>query len=79
MAKGKTDFNRYQEDHKPLSCKRAIMAFCYDCMGGYSEGPQDCQSKICPLYPFMPYNINRIKRTNQSRIGLRPGEVRLLI
>jgi len=32
-------------------------------MGYFKDGPADCQTKGCPLYPFMPYNENRKRKT----------------
>lgn len=47
---------------KRLTRKQAIKAICYDCMGYYSDGRQDCELPDCPLYGFMPYNKHsRIK------------------
>ena len=35
--------------------KPAIMAKCYECMGNYDGGVEDCKIPFCPLYPWMPY------------------------
>ena len=40
---------------KSLTRNQAIQAKCYDCMGRYDDGAEDCQIKECPLYSFMPY------------------------
>ena len=40
---------------KPLTRKEAMLAHCYECMGGYDQGKQDCQGKSCPLYNYYPY------------------------
>jgi len=40
---------------KPLTRKEAMLAHCYECMGGYDEGKQDCLGKSCPLYRYYPY------------------------
>jgi hypothetical protein len=40
---------------KKLTQREAIKANCYDCMGYYDDGAQDCKDPICPLRPFMPY------------------------
>jgi hypothetical protein len=42
-------------DGKKLTRKEAMLAHCYECMGGFEEGKQDCQGKSCPLYQFYPY------------------------
>lgn len=39
----------------------AVRAKCYDCMGYYSDGRQDCECPLCSLYPFNPYNPNKRK------------------
>lgn len=38
-----------------LYASKAIRAFCYDCMGWYTDGKMDCKQEECPLHPFMPY------------------------
>jgi len=35
--------------------KNAILAKCYECMGFYDDGGEDCMRDTCPLYPYMPY------------------------
>lgn len=45
-----------------LSPSQAIHAKCYECMGYYIDGKQDCGIKDCPLYPFFRYNPHRIVR-----------------
>ena len=44
-----------------LHRKAAMDAKCYECMGGYEDGAQDCQGVTCPLYPYFPYKI-KLKR-----------------
>ena len=46
-----------------LTPKQMVLAKCYECMGYYADGGIDCGIENCPLYPFMPYNPNRVKRT----------------
>lgn len=38
-----------------LTRKNAILYHCWQCMGWYSDGKQDCENTNCPLYSFMPY------------------------
>jgi hypothetical protein len=38
-----------------LTQRQAILAKCADCMGGYTDGRQDCGIPDCPLHPFQPY------------------------
>jgi hypothetical protein len=40
---------------KELSRSQAMIAMCYGCMGGYTDGAKDCLIAGCPLYGFMPY------------------------
>jgi hypothetical protein len=40
---------------KSLTRKESMLVHCYECMGGYDEGKQDCQGKSCPLYSYYPY------------------------
>jgi hypothetical protein len=38
-----------------LTQREIIEAKCFECMGGYADGPYDCRIPDCPLYPLMPY------------------------
>lgn len=38
-----------------LTYKEMAKAKCFECMGGYSDGAQDCRIPACPLYRQMPY------------------------
>ncbi len=42
-------------DGKSLTRNQAIAAKCYECMGYYTDGAQDCEIPDCPLYKFMPF------------------------
>jgi hypothetical protein len=44
-------------DRKFLTRKEAMLAQCYQCMGSYDEGKQDCLGKSCPLYQYYPYRV----------------------
>lgn len=33
----------------------AIIAKCHDCMGGFTDGRNDCCATSCPLYSWMRY------------------------
>lgn len=59
---------------KDLTTLQAIKAKCADCVGNYADGRVSCEMPECPLFPFHPYNPNRKRRQNPSRIGLKPGE-----
>ena len=54
-AKGRTPLLNYLKGKK-IRPTKAILAKCYECVGYYVDGIQDCRIKHCPLYPFNPYN-----------------------
>jgi hypothetical protein len=56
MAIGVKELQEYRKDFVPLSRKNAILAYCADCMGLYTDGLRDCNNINCPLYPHQPYN-----------------------
>ena len=60
-AKGKNELIKHLTG-KRLTRGQAILAKCYDCMGGFNDGKQDCEITECSLYPFMPYR----KQINDS-------------
>jgi len=41
--------------------KNAILLQCWECMGHYADGKQDCENRTCALYPFMPYKKKKPK------------------
>ncbi len=61
-ARGKNELLKHLSGQR-LTFKQAIYARCYDCMGYYADGKQDCKMPHCALFPFNPYNANREKRT----------------
>lgn len=58
-ARGVIELEKYRKDFKPLSPKRAILAFCADCMNLYQDPIKDCKNLRCPLYSHMPYNKSK--------------------
>lgn len=54
MARGRKEFMTHLSG-KPLTLKQAVLAKCYDCMAGYTDGKVDCGIMNCPLYQWMPY------------------------
>lgn len=68
LRKGKAEWLKYLETGE-VTRKEAMLAQCYHCMGGYDDGPQDCGSAICSLYPFMPYRDGRSRKevTDEQR------------
>ena len=59
---------------KDLTPGQAIKAKCADCMGNYADGRQSCVMPGCPLYPYMPYNADRRKRSSHKADGTEPGD-----
>jgi hypothetical protein len=53
-AKGQTSLLKYLNGER-LTQRQAILAKCYECMGGYGDGRQGCGIEDCPLYPYAPY------------------------
>ena len=43
--------------------KEAMLAKCYECMGLYGEGKEDCLGKSCPLYQYYPYRKQVLEHT----------------
>ena len=48
---GKQELIRHYQG-KRLTMSEAIKANCYECMGYYDAGAEDCGCPQCPLYPF---------------------------
>ena len=61
-ALGRKDMVKSLAGASQLTPHEVIRAKCYDCMGGYADGAEDCGCHECPLYPYHPYNPNRIIR-----------------
>ena len=53
-AQGRSELIAHHKG-KHLTRDEAIRAYCYGCMGYYTDGKADCQQADCPLHPFMPY------------------------
>jgi hypothetical protein len=64
-AKGKNDLINHLEG-KRINMKQAVNAHCFDCMGFYADGKQDCNLTKCPLHPFMEYNEHKSKRISRN-------------
>jgi hypothetical protein len=45
-----------------LERKEAMLAKCYECMGGYDDGAMDCEVLECPMYDYMPFATKPKKR-----------------
>jgi hypothetical protein len=61
-ARGQKELLKHLSGQK-LTLKQAANAHCYDCAGYYADGKHACNMLHCSLFPFMPYNANREKRT----------------
>ena len=59
-ASGRSEFIKFLKGDR-ITLSESILAKCYGCMGYYQDGRNDCEDKLCPLYPYMPYNPNKIK------------------
>ncbi len=57
---GKRYLIRHLKGEK-ITLKQAILSKCFDCCGFYVDGKHDCLIPECPLYPFMPYRLNKEK------------------
>ena len=57
---GRAKMVKHLQGKERLTQKEAIQAFCFECLGGFKDGRNDCEVKDCPLYPFMQYNPNKI-------------------
>lgn len=53
-AQGGKELERYLAGGR-LTPTQAIKAMCFDCMGYYDDGKEDCSIPECPLYPYFPY------------------------
>jgi hypothetical protein len=53
-AEGRSELLKHIKGVK-LIRSEAIKAKCYDCMGYYADGVEDCKDNRCPLYKFHPY------------------------
>ena len=51
---GRKEMMQHLEGRR-LTQRGIIMAKCFECMGGYADGPNDCRIPSCALYPLMPY------------------------
>ena len=53
-AVGKKELIKHLQGGR-LTMRQRLLAKCFECMGGYADGTQDCRITDCPLYPVMPY------------------------
>ena len=46
---------------KVLGRAESMLAYCYGCGAGYTDGAKDCELYHCPIYPYMPYGSKKAK------------------
>lgn len=63
---GRTQYLRYLQGEK-LTYKEALLAKCYDCDGGHSDGRYDCEVLTCPLRMYMPYKDKQSPYSKQAK------------
>lgn len=56
-AQGKKEWKKVMKKQH-LTRKEAILAQCYECQNGYSDGIKDCKCFECPIYEYHPYRKN---------------------
>ena len=64
------------EAGKRLTMKQMILAKCFECMGGYLDGKQDCEIPKCPLYPLMPYGAIKRQAISREKAPASPPEAK---
>jgi hypothetical protein len=52
-----------------ITTGRAVLANCYSCMCGYTDGKRDCGNRSCPIYPFMPYREGEGQKLRAGRLN----------
>lgn len=57
-AQGGKELKKHLEG-KRITQRQAIKAKCFDCMGGYADGRENCEIPTCSLYGFMPYRSGK--------------------
>lgn len=57
-VRGSKEYKKFR-DGKKITRKEAMLAMCYDCLGG--EGMrEDCQGTLCPLYAYFPEKYKKM-------------------
>lgn len=64
-AAGRSEMIKFLEG-KSLTRAQSIRAMCYSCLGFCGDGGYDCEVQDCPLYPYMPYNRNKVKDEDEQ-------------
>jgi hypothetical protein len=63
--KGKNQYSDFKRGLR-LTYKQAVLAHCYQCMGFFEDGKQDCCGYSCPLYQFYPYKGKNAQQGGQN-------------
>ncbi len=53
-AQGRNELKKHL-DGGDLTFKQSVLAKCYECNLGYSDGKVSCEIQDCPLFQYMPY------------------------
>jgi len=61
VAKGKAELLRHLKG-EDLTLKQMVLAKCYDCMVGFTDGKLDCKVADCPIYPMMSYREEGVRK-----------------
>jgi len=81
LAIGKKELLRYLSGEK-ITLAQMIKAKCYECMGTYADGKNDCEMKDCPLYARMPYReggvapVKIMSKETKKKLGDRMKNIR---
>lgn len=71
LVRGRAEIIKFLEG-KPLTARQTVLARCYDCMGYFVDGRQDCDCPMCPSYPFMAYSTKpRVKHKKPAGVGFK--------
>jgi|TARA_B100002003_G_scaffold250422_1_gene289793 hypothetical protein len=53
-SQGRKEMKKHLEG-EIFTFKQAVLAKCYHCMCGYTDGKVSCEIPECPLFPIMQY------------------------
>ena len=68
LARGKKELVKHLKGER-ITVGQAILAGCYSCMCGYTDGKKDCETSSCPNHPFMPYRKGGSQKLRAGRSG----------
>ena len=52
-----------------LTPEETIAARCAACLLDFPDGPEDCRTALCPLYPFQPYRKGKRRQASGGGDG----------